>query len=228
MERKSWESPWDANTSLGLIKKDALKLSELKGFCASINGGTDILSQNLKKGPFMSLKRIMENCDVMSRYFSIVGGWTVLGLSVFVSIDVVIRKLFALTLQGTDEIGGYVMACVCAFGFSYALAERAHIRLTIIAPRLPKAGQIIVNLLAYIIFLAFAYMLFWQGFVIVKDSIQLKAVSITPLATPLVIPQSIWLLGLAWLSVYLTLYLIQFIGLLTKKKFTELLTTFGT
>ncbi len=175
----------------------------------------------------MSLNRLMDSFDALSRYFSIAGGWALLGLSVLVGIDVIGRKLFTISVQGADEIGGYVMAVVCAFGFSYTLKERAHIRLNILLPRLPVFLRVLANLLAYSVFTVFAYMMLWRAVSIVIETIELKAVAPTPLETPLVIPQSFWSLGLFWLSAHLTVYLLLLGVLIVKKQFPELITTFG-
>ena len=39
----------------------------------------------------------------------------------------------------------------------------------------------------------------------------------TPLATPLILPQGIWLLGIIWFSIHFTLYLIQLVVLIIRK-----------
>lgn len=175
----------------------------------------------------MSIKGLTETFDGISRYFSIAGGWALLGLSLLIGIDVIGRKFFRTAFQGSDEIGGYVMAVVCAFGFSYALRERAHIRLNILLVRLPNSLRVLANLFAYSIFAAFAYIMLWRALAILIETIQLKAVAPTPLETPMVIPQSLWSLGLAWFSVHITLYLLRLISLIAKKQFFHLIKTFG-
>lgn len=175
----------------------------------------------------MSLGRLTEKFDGLSRYLAIAGGWPVIGLAILIGIDVVLRKLFNLSVQGSDEIGGYVMAIACAFGFSYALAKRAHIRLNILLPKLPIFIQTIVNLIAYLILTALAYMMAWQMVAIVIDSIQLKAVAPTPLETPLVIPQSLCAAGLAWFALHLTVYLLSMIGLTVRGEIAELNKAYG-
>jgi TRAP-type C4-dicarboxylate transport system permease small subunit len=175
----------------------------------------------------MSLKRTIGIFDEISRYFAVVGGWAFLGLSVYIGIDVVGRKLFSISLQGSDEIGGYVMAVTCAFGFSYTLAKRAHIRLNILLPRFPASFQAFVNLLAYGIMAALAYMMLWRALSMLIETIELQAVAPTPLETPLWIPQSLWTLGLAWFAIHITVSLIYAIILAGKKQIAELNASFG-
>jgi TRAP-type C4-dicarboxylate transport system permease small subunit len=173
------------------------------------------------------MRKLRQLFDNISRVFAIVAGWALLGLSIFIGIDVVGRKSFNFTLQGSDEIGGYIMAAVCAFGFSYTLAKRAHIRLNILLPRLPSALQGVANLLAYAAMAVFAYMLLWRGFDLFYESIELQAVAPTPLVTPLWIPQFFWVAGLAWFAVHVTFYLLEMLILVAKNRMAELNTIFG-
>jgi TRAP-type C4-dicarboxylate transport system permease small subunit len=175
----------------------------------------------------MSLGRLTEIFDGLSRYLAIAAGWPLLGLAILIGIDVILRKFFNLSVQGSDEIGGYVMAIACAFGFSYALAKRAHIRLNIMLPGLPTLFQAVLNLIAYLIMTVLAYMMVWQMLAIVIDSIWLKAVAPTPLETPLVIPQSLCAAGFAWFALHLTIYLLRMIGLAARGEIAELNQVFG-
>jgi TRAP-type C4-dicarboxylate transport system permease small subunit len=175
----------------------------------------------------MSLKRFMEILDQISRYLAMGGGWVVLGLALLIAIDVILRKVFNLSVQGTDEIGGYVMAVACAFGFSYGLAKRAHIRLNLVLPRLPASIQAFANVVAYLILTSFGYMMFWQILDLLFESIRLKAIAPTPLKTPQAIPQLLCALGLAYFALQLTVYMIRALILLVSRNISELNTSFG-
>jgi TRAP-type C4-dicarboxylate transport system permease small subunit len=155
------------------------------------------------------------------------GGWVVLGLALLIAIDVILRKVFNLSVQGTDEIGGYVMAVACAFGFSYGLAKRAHIRLNLVLPRLPASIQAFANVVAYLILTSFGYMMFWQILDLLFESIRLKAIAPTPLKTPQAIPQLLCALGLAYFALQLTVYMIRALILLVSRNISELNTSFG-
>ena len=175
----------------------------------------------------MSVKRLMERLDEVSRYLAIIGGWPVLGLSVLIGVDVVGRKLFNFSVQGSDEIGGYVMAIACAFGFSYGLAKRSHIRLNLVLPKLPASFQAVANIIAYVILASFSYLMLWQILDMFFESLRLKAVAPTPLKTPLVIPQFLCSLGMGYFAIHLTVYLIRGIGLLLGGKMKEFNVLFG-
>ena len=175
----------------------------------------------------MELSRILSSFDKVSEFGAIASGWALLGLSFLVGIDVVCRKIFNLSLQGADEIGGYVLAIACTFGFSWALKEKAHIRLGLLLPKLSRPFRIMLNFMAFLSFTCFAYMMLWRGVAMLIETIQLRAVAPTPLETPLVIPQSIWVLGLFWFSLHLSCYSIGFTIYIFRNQYDELLDRFG-
>ncbi len=131
------------------------------------------------------------------RVAALIGGYGLLALAFLVGFEVVARKLFAFSLQGVDEIGGYIIAAMAAFGFSYALLQKAHTRIDIFTTRLSRATQLWLNVLALVALAGFACFMAWRGWATLADSIALKSVSSTPLRTPLWLPQSVWVAGLA-------------------------------
>ncbi len=175
----------------------------------------------------MSLQRIMEAFDRWSRPLAVIGGWSVLGLSVLVGVDVVGRKLINLSVQGSDEIGGYVMVVAAAFGFSYALSKRGHIRLNLVLPHTPARFQAFANIIAHVVLAAFAYLMLWQMADLLVDSIKLKAVAPTPLQTPLALPQLLCVLGLAYFALHITVYLIEGFRLLSNGNIERFNSMFG-
>ena len=70
---------------------------------------------------------------------SLAGGYILLLLSLVIVFEILARKLFSYSLQGVDEIGGYVVAGTGAFGFAYALIERTHTRIDIVLGHVPKS-----------------------------------------------------------------------------------------
>jgi TRAP-type C4-dicarboxylate transport system permease small subunit len=128
---------------------------------------------------------------------ALAAGWALLGLSVLVGFEVVVRKLFTFSVKGVDEIGGYVLAIGSAFGFIYALMQHAHIRVDIAFKFFPAALRAVLHLLAFATLTAFAGLLAWRSIAVWMRSISLDAIAPTPLGTPLIWPQGLWALGLA-------------------------------
>lgn len=123
-------------------------------------------------------------------------GLVFVALSFLVAVETVIRKVFNVSLQGADELGGYALAVGATIAFSLALTGRSHIRVDVFHDRLPRGLQLLLNWLSIVLLAAFAGLLAWLAWFVIQDSAAYKSVSQTPWATPLVIPQSVWLAGL--------------------------------
>ncbi len=130
------------------------------------------------------------------RWIGIFGGYACLGLSFLIVVEILARKLFNFSLQGVDEIGGYVVAITGTFGMALAAVERAHTRIDVLLLRLPKRVQSGLNLLSYVALGIGAAFMAYMGWRTLSDSLLFGSVSSSPLQTPLWIPQSLWLAGL--------------------------------
>ena len=129
-------------------------------------------------------------------------------LSALVFIETILRKFFSVSLQGVDELGGYVLAVTAALSFSLALCDRAHMRIDIFYRLFPLVIRRLLDGLAMLMTALVALIVVLMGWITLKESILFKSVSQTPWATPMVIPQSIWLATL------LPFLLLSFWGLL--------------
>jgi TRAP-type C4-dicarboxylate transport system permease small subunit len=114
-------------------------------------------------------------------------------LSALVFLETILRKFFSVSLQGIDELGGYVLAVTAALSFSLALCDRAHMRIDIFYRMFPLVVRRLLDGLAMFMTALVAFIVVWMGWITLKESILFKSVSQTPWATPMVIPQSIWL-----------------------------------
>jgi len=132
----------------------------------------------------------------LTRLFAILCGLWLLGYCLLVCADIVARRYFAVSLQGTDEIGGYTGAVLAAFGFAHALVRRRHTRIELIIGALPAWPRAISNAMAAIAIALFALFVAWRGWHELADSIDFMSVSNSPLQVPLWIPQGAWLAGL--------------------------------
>ena len=129
-------------------------------------------------------------------FFSIIGGYILLFLSFLIVFEIFARKLFDYSLQGVDEIGGYVVAITGTFGFAYALIERTHTRIDIILDHVPAPARNLLNVLAYALVTGAALFMLRYGYEALSESILFGSLSPTPLQTVMWIPQSMWVAGL--------------------------------
>ena len=80
---------------------------------------------------------------------SLVCGAMLIASAIYVSVDLVARKLLNLSLVGANEISGYVLGISTAWAFSYALLKRSHIRIDVFYRYLPPRWQAAVDIMAY-------------------------------------------------------------------------------
>ena len=134
--------------------------------------------------------------DTLERWLGTLFGLIFVALSLVVAVETALRKLFNISLQGADELGGYALAVGATIAFSLALLGRNHIRVDVFHERLPKLVQVLLNWLSALSLAGFAGLLAYLAWFVIQDSQAYKSVAQTPWATPLVYPQTAWLIGL--------------------------------
>lgn len=130
------------------------------------------------------------------RLIGILGGYACLGLSFLIVAEILSRKLLNYSLQGVDEIGGYVVAITGTFGMALAAVERAHTRIDVLLLRLPDQVEAVLNLFSFVALGIGAAFMGYMGWRTLNDSLTFGSVSSSPLQVPLWIPQSMWMAGL--------------------------------
>ncbi len=146
-------------------------------------------------------------------------GVVLLATVIFILVDIGMRRIVGRGLGGSDEISGYVIAGVAAWGFSYALVARAHVRIDVLTGRLPPAGRAVFDLAAAASLMVVAAFVTSYGWRVFSRSWDRGSRANTPLETPLWIPQSIWLSGWAWLTLVSAIVTICIAALMLMKRF---------
>ena len=75
-------------------------------------------------------------------------GFIFLGLSIVITVETIMRKLFSISLQGADELSGYALAVGSTIGFSLAVVGRNHIRVDVIHEFFTRRLQALLNWLS--------------------------------------------------------------------------------
>jgi len=125
------------------------------------------------------------------------GGALVLAAAVLIGIDVTLRKLFNASIGGADELAGYALAIGTAWSLGAALLDRAHIRIDSLYVLFPRWLRLALDFAGIAFFLFFFGLIARHGWSVAQQSWVSSSRSQSALATPTVIPQSIWLAGLA-------------------------------
>jgi TRAP-type C4-dicarboxylate transport system permease small subunit len=124
-------------------------------------------------------------------------GATFLLLALFVAVETIMRKMFNTSLQGVDELGGYILASSAALAMAVALVSRAHIRIDLLHDFAPRWLRIALNTTAMAALAASAIMLLRMGWIALDETILFNSTAQTPWATPLKYPQMAWNAALA-------------------------------
>lgn len=135
-----------------------------------------------------------------ARAFALIAGYLLLALSLLVTAEVLLRRFVNISLQGSDEFGGYTLAVLAAFGFSLALLERAHTRVEILVERVGTGISAVLNLVSCWCIALMAVFMAWRAWSSLMESIEYGSLSGTPLMTPLWQPQLVWFAGLAFFA----------------------------
>ena len=147
------------------------------------------------------LERTFRALRAISTRLTLAAGWALLILSFAITFEVVSRRVLRMSLQGVDEYGGYLLAVCGTIGFSYALFERAHIRIDVLLRMLPLPLRAVADVVALLALNFFVWNLLWRSIAVARRSYDLGAIAVSPLETPLVIPQGIWALTMAFFAV---------------------------
>lgn len=124
------------------------------------------------------------------------GGALVMLAAVLIGIDVVLRKFFALSIGGADELAGYALAIGTTWGLGAALLDRAHIRIDSLYLLFPQKLRLVLDLAALLVLVGFFALVAWHGMSVVSQSWTSESRSQSALETPTIIPQAMWLAGL--------------------------------
>ncbi len=142
----------------------------------------------------------------VSRWLAWLGGAMLLLSAALVTLDVVFRSLFKLTLFESFELSTYAFAISTALGMSYALVTRAHIRIELLYVALPARARAWLDVVAFAgLALCLGVLLYWCG-AMVAGNWKSGARSNSSLAIRLAWPQGLWLLGLAWFALLSAAY----------------------
>ena len=153
---------------------------------------------------------------VVQRMLAWAFGAIFLGLSLVVTVETIVRKLFNYSIQGADELGGYALAAGSVIAFSLALVGRNHIRVDVFHERFSPRVQAALNTLSYLLLASFAVLLAFVAFKVVADTLAYRSTAPTPWQTPLIWPQGVWYAGLCVFAVVTAVYATRAVVLLVR------------
>ena len=147
--------------------------------------------------------------EAASRASARLGGAVILLSALLVTAEVFVRNAQVGPLAGVRlhafELTNWGFAAAVAFGFSYALTQRAHIRIDLLYGWAPLPVRATLDAAALLSLAAMACFMAWHGWGVAAQSLKLGAMPNSTLRIPMAIPQAVWAGGLTWFAGIATL-----------------------
>jgi TRAP-type C4-dicarboxylate transport system permease small subunit len=151
----------------------------------------------------------LKRAHQLSRIGVWVAGAMTLASVALISFDVIMRKLFNWSLGGADELSGYAFAISTTWAFAFVVLERANVRVDILYQYFSVRIAGFIDWLSLVALATFLGVMTRYAYEVLATSWVQNSTANTPLATPLWIPQGLWLIGLLWMSVVLIFMLVR-------------------
>lgn len=142
------------------------------------------------------------------------GGGAMILVSLLVTIEVILREVFLIGLSAATEISSYALAVSTAWAYAFTLLERNHVRVDAFIRLLPARLVVWMDVLALLALIWFGAVLLWYGYGVAAMSLETGALAMTPLETPLWLPQGLWVFGIAFFLAVCVLLLVRALRLI--------------
>jgi len=135
-----------------------------------------------------------------SLLLSRIGGGMLLATALLVSAEVLLRKSRIVVFSFGTELSTYALAVGASWAFAHVVFERAHVRVDVVSQRLPNRPRACFDIVAVASLALVGLVLTFGAWGTFASSLSYGTTSNTTLATPLMIPQGMWLFGIAWFT----------------------------
>jgi len=173
------------------------------------------------------LDKTLKGLDGLALRLVWFGGALLILAAMIVTVDVVLRKLFGISMAGSDELSGYAFGIATSLSLTYALLHRSNIRVDALYQHLPEWLRCTLDIVGNILLISFIGYVTWRASLLVADTYANQSRSISPLQTPLAIPQTAWLAGLILFVVTGTVMTISSLISFVKRDWTAVQQMFG-
>lgn len=138
-----------------------------------------------------------------------VAGFLVLAMTLFMTVDVLMRYGFGRATAIADDVTGYLLVAITFLGAGTAQLANKHINVETVVDFLRPRPRRMLNLVSLLVVLGYVVFLAWQVFPYVATSRRLLYLSSGLVRFPLWIPQSFIALGLCVLVLALLVNIIE-------------------
>ena len=125
--------------------------------------------------------------------------WTsaicLVGMTLLMLAEIVLRGVFNSTTEHSDELVGYLLVGVSFLSLALCQSRGAFHRVEMVQMRLGPRGQLVSSLVFNLLSFAYIALTDWYFIQFVMSSYRREAMASTVLATPLWIPESVMVVG---------------------------------
>ena len=157
------------------------------------------------------LDRLLEQAEKVSQFIVWIGGGLLIFAAIMTTLEVLLRKFANFSFGGADEIAGYIFAISTSFAFAFATLHRAHVRIDALYIRLPQPVRLFLDVVGFLLLGGFLLLMAERAYNVWWNSFENSSVSITPLVTPLALPQGFWFAGMVFFFIVFALMLLRII-----------------
>lgn len=148
-----------------------------------------------------AMEIVLALCDRLCFLLALISGILFLFLAFYITVDALGRSSGGFYSGAANDIAVYTLAVGGTWGFAHALRVSAHVRVDLLLPLIPARLRYLLNVGNVLLVGAFASMTSFYCWRLVHSSWLTDTRSITPLQTPLVIPQGLMAAGITILAV---------------------------
>ncbi len=135
--------------------------------------------------------------DRVARLGTIVGGFLIFAAALIVTLELILRNIFNISMGGADEISSYLFAVAVAWGLPQVMLSDGNVRIEALVNTIPLAFRGWILRLGNLVLVFFVGVLAWRAVEMAITSFETSSRAVTPLQTPLALPQGLWALGLS-------------------------------
>jgi len=103
-----------------------------------------------------------------------ISGWLALFVTVFVTLDVVLRYLLSASIPAGMEFTQVLLVLMVYFAFGQAQANKVHVRVEFVIEKLPPKVRHFWEVVVHVLALAFFGFIFWESIGFFLDSWAMK------------------------------------------------------
>jgi TRAP-type C4-dicarboxylate transport system permease small subunit len=156
-----------------------------------------------------ALDRLLAIATSISRVTAWIAGLLLTLAALAITFDIGIRYFGNMTIGGGNELAAYALSFASAWGITFTLLHRAHVRIDSLYVHLSQRVRALLDIAGLLSFIAFMSLVVYYGYFVLEQSIISKTVSVSSLEIPLAIPQFFWFVGLVFFMFVAILLLLR-------------------